>query len=574
MSFADSWITATLSQFCAQALSTVFIVLHYNDTLGPSELVTPLLNFNLGMLFVPLLYWVMERFDKNRIFLAWQIDEELRNWKTLFEILPIGILVVRDRDVTYSNKAIEELIGVQNSLNERLKDVVSQSEDTKSLYQVLLGENSGLNTSMLQEKYYYKQTAGNIKPLAVSITKLALGNKSSYVAIIQDLTIYEQLDEEKAYRQYQKAFFAMITHELRNPLQGMLGIFELLRLQQNLREQEKQCTMGLNTGKLMLCLIQDMLDLSQIEANKFSLNDEVFSPEVAVTECVEVMEFQYHKKGLELYKKSECDAELLVKTDKTRYKQVLFNLLGNALKFTPSGHVKIVLSYLKESNMLKTTVSDTGIGIKSEEQPRLFQMYGKMDSHRQSNPQGVGFGLHICKKLTQAMGGEISLRSEYGKGSEFTFTVLNKLHEPPKPEIIMTKVNSKANLKEKKVLVVDDENICGYVLQQLISSLGYMCELACSGEEAVKKIENEAKTSFGLIFLDINMPGMNGYETAILIREIFKRKDKPLPSIIGLTGESPEEIKQKAEECGMVHVLAKPLDKDKLSQCLVNSIGQ
>jgi hypothetical protein len=260
----------------------------------------------------------------------------------------------------------------------------------------------------------------------------------------------------------------------------------------------KQCSVGLNTGKLMLCLIQDILDLSQMEADKFTLNDELFAPSAAVTECLEVMEYQYKKKKIALNKIITCEPSMEIKNDKNRYKQVIFNLLGNALKFTTEGHVDVEISYHEDTQSLLTTVTDTGAGIKPEEQSSLFQVYGKMESHKRNNPHGVGFGLNICKKLTEAMGGKITCVSEYGKGTCFTFTVLNKFNhhlslDSPTcdPSIQHSRFNSQnlmftqihvsngseSQIKKQKILAVDDEPLCGYVILNHIKSFVYEIEL-------------------------------------------------------------------------------------------------
>jgi K+-sensing histidine kinase KdpD len=233
-----------------------------------------------------------------------------------------------------------------------------------------------------------------------------------------------------------------------------------------------------------------------MEADKFTLNDEIFAPNDAVTECLEVMDYQFKKKKLELKKVIRCDPTLEVKNDKTRYKQIIFNLLGNSLKFTTEGHVDVELNYQEENHTLVTTVSDTGCGIKPEEQASLFQVYGKMESHKKNNPHGVGFGLNICKKLSEAMGGRIACESEYCKGTRFSFVVLNKnglnLGDSPNVELSVSHAamtshfeactsifvhNKSSRRLNRKILAVDDEPICGYVMLNLIKALKYDVDL-------------------------------------------------------------------------------------------------
>ncbi len=623
--FASSWITATCAQLCGQiAVTITVIVVYYDKTVG-LYLIATLLTFNIGLLFGPVVYREMEKFQKNLIFLGWQIDEELKNWKILIGSLPVGIFIVRDHEIKYSNKAARRLLKVAESplehednedyiandmLKTELKKVIKQQPPSQregeevpiDLYNELFGEHKAAATSnILNENYYYRPVNSPSVLLSVSVTRLSLGSESSQVIVLQDLSIYEQLDEEKAYRQYQRVFFAMITHELRNPLQGILGVLELLKGTQTDPDAHKQCSVGLNTGKLMLCLIQDILDLSQIEANKFTLNDESFFPNVAITECLEVMEFQFKKKGLELLKNNACMPDLEITNDKTRYKQIVFNLLGNALKFTQKGHVDVALVYDEENRILKTTVSDTGIGIKSEEQPTLFKMYGKMESHKKSNPHGVGFGLNICKRLSETMGGGITFHSEYGKGTEFTFTVQNKsaaaapismkraeaetgaasativATESIAIEMVHTESALTKPCKKGKVLVVDDEYICGYVLQNLIKSFGYETEVAQSGKEAFEILKSNMRdmqntsAPIRLVFVDINMPEWNGFETTQKMHQLCTELNVKAPKILGLTGDDPGDLKSAAKQAGMNEILTKPISKDRLVKCLYDS---
>ncbi len=384
------------------------------------------------------------------------------------------------------------LVADYGEMKEKLRRVVSAAS-AGSLYDVLFAQP--LSDSMAGDKYHYSVPNEDAKLLfGISIKSLSIENESSLVVVLQDLSIYEQLDEEKAYREYQKLFFAMITHELRNPLQGILGVFELLKdSAKGNEEMNKNCAIGLNTGKLMLCLIQDILDLSQLEANKFTLNDrDSFLPAEAVQECMDVMEFQFKKKGLELRKTITHVPTLQIRSDKNRYKQIILNLLGNALKFTPKGQVIIRTSY--SFPLLTTTVADTGLGMSQADQTKLFQLFGKVDTHKRGNPLGVGFGLCISKRLCEAMGGSIGVKSVAGMGSEFTFAVADRTgggtieetvddrapcEAEKHPVVVESRSQCDVEARRNAVgaIIVDDEEICGFVLQRLIKSCGYSAEL-------------------------------------------------------------------------------------------------
>ncbi|MDR3548780.1 MAG: HAMP domain-containing sensor histidine kinase [Candidatus Pacebacteria bacterium] len=528
MTFADTWVLSSLSQFCAQITVTIMSIIYFSGRTPAYELISHILYFNATMLFGPLIYRAASYFEHRLVFVSWQLDEELRNWKILTSSLPVAILVAREGEVQYANQTAKKLLmgssqaaaGFsthsfmessavldevdQTVTNKELKEIlrrVMRSDQGSTLYKGLFEDEQGparASSPTAVEKYYLSRGMDRAPTLlAVTVTHLSLGNESSLVVALQDVSIYEQLNEEKACRQYQKVFFAMITHELRNPLQGILGIFELMMTTESPEETRKQCKTGLNTGKLMLCLIQDILDLSQLEANKFTLNDAPFSPAAAVTECMEVMEFQYTKKRLALTCAVSCPEEFAVVNDRNRYKQVILNLLGNALKFTKEGGVAISVSYNEDTRLLATSIRDTGTGLKPEELSKLFQVFGKMESNVKGNPTGVGFGLSICKRLTEAMGGSIEVRSTLGAGSEFLFTVLNNATGPEqcREDDSLCKIVDEASkvhdvlsadtinivvvgsVQRRKMLVVDDEQVCGYVMQKLIKSLGYEAEL-------------------------------------------------------------------------------------------------
>ncbi len=485
-SYPTSWILATIAQIAGQITVTITIIICFYGRISHMQIVTPLLIFNIGLVFGPLLYRSLEWFERNLIFLNWQLDQELQNWKDLISALPVGIFIIRDSEVGYYNQAAKSILGLtglddHTRLKDSLKRIAKHSvDDNQSLYDILFSEKIDSDT-MTNEKYLYTPSsegpAAEPLLLGVSVTNLTLRAETCKVVMLQDLTVYEKLNEEKARIQYQKMFFAMITHELRNPLQGVLGTLQLLLPKQTSTETTNQCMIGLNTGKLMLCLIQDILDLSQLEANKFSLNHETFCPVAAVKECLEVMEYQFKKKEIAIGCSTLSPVPKIV-NDHNRYKQIIFNLLGNALKFTKSGRVTVSLEYCHELKSLKTTVNDTGIGIKPDDLSHLFQAYGKLEAHRPNNPHGVGFGLNICKRLSEAMGGSIRVASEYGKGATFTFTIADETKDKGIISADAAEKIAAAVVPLKgKVLAVDDECMCGVVLQGMLKSLGHDTEL-------------------------------------------------------------------------------------------------
>lgn len=345
-------------------------------------------------------------------------------------------------------------------------------------------------TAMKQEKYIY-HTGKNQMSLSISITTFQEKSQEIYnkVCVIHDQSLYEELETSRMEAQYQKSLFAMVNHELRNPLQGILGIFEIILMGVDMASIKDQCRIGISTGNLMLVLVNDILDISQLETCNFKLAEQVFSVSEAITNCIEIMKYRYQQKGIDL--RWKVKGEISIKNDKNRYQQIVINLLSNALKFTSTGYVKVTSWYNESAQQLFTKIKDTGEGIKEEEQGKMFTMYCKLQKQQSANPTGVGLGLSICKKLCEAMDGSISFKSVYNKGTTFTFYIKNfqipVLAEYPsecnfegayEEEKISPFPESFINLEPKKrVLVVDDEMVCGHIIASYCKSLNVNVEI-------------------------------------------------------------------------------------------------
>ncbi len=238
--------------------------------------------------------------------------------------------------------------------------------------------------------------------------------------LIHDHTaLYElsKLDEK-----YTKIFLASIVHDIRTPIQGIMGVLDSLDTEGRTQDEKQYIGIGKSVCKLLTFLTYDITDLGQIEAGRFSLNYAAFSPVNAVKECMGTLSFSYSAKrlGLDL---ATNNFSGMIYSDEHRYMQILMNLLGNAMKFTISGRVTVTLTRDMLNDLLLTEVSDTGVGIREEDLPHLFKMFGKLQSSAAINPHGVGLGLTICKMLSEALGGYILVRSQFGRGSSFVFAV-------------------------------------------------------------------------------------------------------------------------------------------------------
>jgi PAS domain S-box-containing protein len=397
------------------------------------------------------------------------------------------------------------------------------------------------------------------------------------------------------YQQRQKEYTETVCHELRNPLQGIIGSTELLKtdmgaLSANLtayqQVQTPESKMQLNAymencknyvTNLEECidhlkdLLDDVLNLAKLEANKMELAIKIIQPKAIIQSVAKMFAAKLAQKQLQLLLQLP-EEDILVKGDAQRLKQIIINLLANALKFTEKGGITLgfkVLQVAATYTQLQFMVADTGIGMTSEERSQLFQHFSQGNVHVSSQYGGTGLGLEISDKLVKLMNGQIEVISEKGQGTQFTFII--ECATPTQEELNTLEKQSEAStvpatlptvgLGARKILVVDDNPINQKLLVRLLKNLGYTAiQIATNGKEAVECFTEAGP--FDLIFMDIEMPVMNGYEASRQIREQEHMLKLASTPIIGLTGHTEEKYKQQALAAGMNDVLTKPFTKD------------
>jgi CheY-like chemotaxis protein/nitrogen-specific signal transduction histidine kinase len=340
-------------------------------------------------------------------------------------------------------------------------------------------------------------------------------------------------------------FLANVTHEIRTPMSGIIGLTELLldtpldRTQRDYAETVKE------SGEALLDIVNDLLDISKIEAGKIELMETPFDPCEVVEKTVELLSWKARTKGLKLTWEIAPDVPRTLLGDAGRLRQVITNLAANALKFTSQGKIEINVTLDEKPALLRFVVTDTGPGIARDEQTRLFQRFEQLQHARQN---GTGLGLAISKELAQLMGGEIGVISEVGMGSTFWFTAAFK------------KQPSLANLS-LRVLVVDDNVTNQRVATGLLRKIGCETRVAEDGRTAVKLISREP---FDLVLMDCQMPDMDGFQTASAIRQTSE-----IP-IVAMTAGMPHDDRLKCLEAGMDGYIPKPVSLSSLTEA-VNS---
>ena len=354
-------------------------------------------------------------------------------------------------------------------------------------------------------------------------------------------------------------FFATMSHEIRTPMNAVLGMAELL-LSEPLSEKQMGCVKDIkNASQALLTIVNDILDLSRLEAGELSLIPVHYDPS-RMLDNIRSMGF-FLAKEKSLHFRFDCGAgfpECLFGDD-VRLRQVLLNVVGNAIKFTKQGEVSLLAA--ADGNWLRFDVVDTGIGIRKEDIPGLFDAFKQADTRRNRNVKGAGLGLAISKTLVERMGGSITVHSEYGRGSTFVIRIPNVAGDPEKvegEEGLQVEFSPSA-----KVLVVDDKEINLRVAKGLIQLFDIECRVAASGDQALAMVKRDC---YDIIFMDHFMPDMDGLETARRIRELGGRR--AVVPIIGLSAAADAESRSELLEGGMNDFLAKPIERRKLQSIL------
>ncbi len=388
------------------------------------------------------------------------------------------------------------------------------------------------------------------------------GGKKVRLQLSTDITdLIEAREQAEAGSKAKGEFLSRMSHEMRTPMNAIIGMTAIAQKSSD-PEKKEYCLDKIDAAsKHLLGVINDILDMSKIEADKFELSPVEFSVEEMLKNAVGVVAFRAEERRQELIVHVDLSIPPMLIGDDQRLTQVVTNLMGNAVKFTPEGG-KIVLTARCDAlddggYMLRVAVADNGIGMTKEQQARLFTSFEQADGGTARKYGGTGLGLAISKRIVQMMGGEIHAESEPGKGSTFIFSVRLKMpdHAPERQRV--------SPWHDLNMLVVDDvPEACEY-FQHIMSGYGIFCDVALCGEDALAKIAAAREAPYTIIFIDWNMPGMDGVELAKKIKAAGNGAELVLMSSADL-----DEIRQEAEQAGIHSFVTKPIFPSSLTDTI------
>ena len=496
-------------------------------------------------------------------------NEELENYSIVVNncadiICAVDAQTLRVKTI---NPTVEKILGYKPA------EIVGKSiidraiESDRTAFKKKLGEIIKDNLSFSVFEFQFETFDKNI---IWAECRASYHNKTIFINISNispQKSYLEQLVKSKDAAEHGKKvkeiFLANMSHELRTPVNGVLGLTQLLR-KTSLTDQQT-CILELleSSSQSLLGVINDVLDISKIEAGKFNIIRSVSNLNEIVISVYKLLKFRADEKLVDLLLEIDPAVPEFLLIDYLRLNQILMNLLSNAIKFTDRGYVKLKISVLQKKNdkvELKFSVEDTGIGIPADRLSKIFDSFEQAEDDTANKYGGTGLGLAIVKKLAELKGGELTFSSQIGKGSVFNFT--NWYAIVAKPKLKINEEDRLAPFTGVNVLVAEDNMVNQFILSKMLKDWKVNVEIVDNGRKVIEKLE---QGDFDMILMDTHMPEMNGYQAAKTIRVDFDESKRSIP-IISLSAAALDHEKEEAMAAGMNDVLSKPFQPHELHE--------
>lgn len=509
---------------------------------------------------------------------------------TSSELLKSTIAASLDAIVTANEKGeiIEYNAAAEDVFGWAREEIIGQTmEDTIIPHRMREAHHSGMNRFLAtgvprvvgggRVELAALRKTGEEFPVELNITSVTDESSTKFIAYIQDISerkINEQklIDARDRAEQTDKAksqFLTVMSHEMRTPLNGIMGVLDLLRTTELTEKQDRYARIATASGEILLGHTNEALDITRIETDSFHLTPQDFDLYDLMTSLVDVLGPLAHEKNLRISLHIDDQMRTRFFGDSNRIRQILTNLVGNAIKFTSEGDISIDVTGIHGASetSLRISVQDTGVGIPADQQEQVFEDFVALAHSEGRQSRGDGLGLSISRRIARKLGGDISVVSTVNIGSTFTLTIPLMRHDPSQQNIAKAPpIRSSDDNSPMRILVVEDNNISRKILHDMLDSLGHHATEAVDGVDCLKQAAEE---EFDLIFMDVSMPTMGGIEATKRLRAGGGINAKT--RIVGLTAHGYEEYREEGEQAGMSLFHTKPIRLNALRPILSDS---